>query len=129
MPSSLFQILIIDREETLPLEFQILVQIFPLEVIQVNNGLEALRKMTSGFLPDMIFAEADMDLISAKQFVKLVKANGFLQDIPIISFGWPEQLEDLQSMSRAGARQFIFKPLSISDIQDCLIWEMNQVQH
>lgn len=122
-----FQLLLIDREINPPVEFQILSSILDFNLIHMYNGLDALKWMGSGNLPDLIFANAAMDLISSSQFVKQVKNNGFINEIPIIAYGWPEELDRLIGMVQSGANQYFIKPLSISELQDCLFWEMNQL--
>lgn len=121
-----FQILLIEREPYLPVEFEILSHLFPVEVFQVHNGLQAIQSMAKGYFPDAIFIPADLDLISPLRLIEWVKSNGFVQDCPIMATGWPEELDILLAMGKAGARQYIIRPYSLTDIQDSLLYEMNQ---
>lgn len=121
-----FQILFIDREPTLPIEFEILTHLFPVEVFHVHNGLQAIQTMARGYFPDAIFVPADLDLISPFRLMEWIKSNGFVQDCVILGTGCPQELQILLEMNKAGARQYILRPYSLTDIQDLLLYEMNQ---
>lgn len=121
-----YQILLIDRDSNPSIEFQILSSVMHFDLIHLHNGLEGLNWLSMGNFPDLIFADANMDLISAPKFVKNLKFNGFFTEIPIVGFGWPEELDILSQMELAGADQYFLKPLSITDIQDRLMMELVQ---
>lgn len=78
----------------------------------MGNGIEALLWLGKGNLPDLIFAEAEMGLIPAYQFVQYIKSSGFYQDIPVIAFGNEYQQKELAAMMQSGAADFLIVPFS-----------------
>jgi len=86
----------------------------------VENGLEGLSWLVRGNIPEIIFAQAGMELIPASLFVSRVRESGFYQDIPIIAISAREPQELLAAMLRAGANGYIHRHATVLEINQKL---------
>lgn len=53
-------------------------------VVTKNNGVDAMRWLEKGNLPDLIILDLGMPEMTGNDFLEGVKSSGFYQDIPII---------------------------------------------
>ena len=76
------------------------------------NGQDALDQLdkSSGILPDLIFLDLNMPLMDGKQFLKEIKKDMTLKNIPIIVLSTSSDKETIQVVKALGARDFITKP-------------------
>ena len=57
-------------------------------LLTASNGLEALETLRKGSsrLPDLIFLDLNMPKMNGKQFLKELKSEPNLQDIPVVIY-------------------------------------------
>jgi CheY-like chemotaxis protein len=85
------------------------------------NALDALEKLTSGQLvPDVIFLDLNMPLMSGRQFLKEIKSLEDLKNIPVIIFSTSSQGSTINETRALGASGFITKPDTLDDLIDIL---------
>ena len=77
------KILIIDDE----LSIRILLENFlkrNYDVVAKNDGMEGLKWMEEGNIPDLVVADIQMPNLEGYQFIENVRASGYYKDIPLI---------------------------------------------
>ena len=86
-----------------------------------SNGLEALRMLKdAAFVPDYIFLDLNMPLMSGKEFLQEIRKEGHLQEVPIIIYTTSASQKDIQDTMELGASSFITKPPRISVLAEKL---------
>jgi CheY-like chemotaxis protein len=87
----------------------------------IYSPVEALRKlMQSEIMPDVIFLDLNMPIMSGLEFMTEIKKEDRLKQIPIIIFS-TSQLDDIiQEAKEHGAEDFISKPNNFNDLKEIL---------
>ena len=77
-----------------------------------SNGLEALEILREAktSLPDLIFLDLNMPKMSGKQFLKQIKSEPGLQNIPVLIYTTSSAIADREESLDLGAAGFIVKP-------------------
>lgn len=77
-----------------------------------SNGLEALEILREAktSLPDLIFLDLNMPKMSGKQFLKQIKSEPGLQNIPVLIYTTSSAISDREESLDLGAAGFIVKP-------------------
>ena len=82
---------------------------------------EALTKLTSkALIPDLIFLDLNMPVISGQEFLRTIKKNEFLRDIPVIVFSTSSSSRIAEEAKNLGAHAFITKPDNFEDLKSIL---------
>ncbi|MCF8235771.1 MAG: response regulator [Bacteroidales bacterium] len=77
------KILVIDDE----LSIRMLLENFlkkDYDVVTKNDGMEALKWMEDGNIPDLVVADIQMPNLDGYEFIKNIRASGYFKDIPLI---------------------------------------------
>jgi two-component system chemotaxis response regulator CheY len=95
------------------------------EFMQAGHGIEALAKIRA-CPPDLILSDLMMPEMDGETFLKILKAEPDLQDIPVLivsSAGNPAHRETLLAM---GALDVLPKPFSTTEIYEVLKGFLNE---
>lgn len=85
------------------------------------DGIEALNMLRDpSFVPDYIFLDLNMPLMSGKECLVEIKKRPHLRDIPVIIFSTSASQKDIQDTRDLGAASFITKPPLISALTERL---------
>lgn len=89
-----------------------------IECIAAKNGLQALEWLKDPIhtLPDLIFLDISMPLLSGKKCLAEIKSNEKLQQIPVIIYTTSKDIEESKALKKMGAFHFISKPGDAEDI-------------
>ena len=86
------------------------------KLIEASNGadaLEILRKKQT--LPDIIFLDLNMPKLNGIKFLKILKNDELLRQIPTIIFTTSNHQKDILECYRIGISGYIIKPLTYED--------------
>jgi CheY-like chemotaxis protein len=89
------------------------------EACDAMAGLEAIRS----YVPDLVIVDWEMPMIDGAKFVRMVRSPGDfpVPDVPIIILtGHADRWRVLEA-ARAGANEFLLKPVSTKALQDRII--------
>jgi len=82
---------------------------------------EALLNLTSKTLiPDLIFLDLNMPVISGQEFLMTIKKDEFLRDIPVIVFSTSSSSRTAEEARNLGAHAFVTKPDNFEDFKRIL---------
>jgi CheY-like chemotaxis protein len=82
-----------------------------------SGGHEALKILRSGeFVPDVIFLDLNMPLMSGRECLQELKNNSQLAHIPVVIFSTSNAPADKIDIMQIGAIEFITKPSKTSEL-------------
>ena len=86
-----------------------------LEVLEADDGVDALRKMAASKL-DIILTDINMPIMDGLKLVKRVRSDEALKAIPIIIITTEGAEEDRERGLALGANAYICKPIQSSHL-------------
>jgi DNA-binding response OmpR family regulator len=109
------KILVIDDE----LSIRILLENFlkkDYDVVTKNDGLEGLKWLEAGNIPDLVVADIQMPHLDGYDFIKNVRASGYFQDIPLVMLSGIESSTEKVKCLKLGANDYIVKPFNPEEL-------------
>lgn len=89
--------------------------------IALTSGAEALLKLEAKLIiPDVIFLDLNMPVMSGQQFLVEIKASERLMQIPVIIFSTSSYPATITMMKNLGAHDFITKPNKFDKLVEIL---------
>jgi two-component system chemotaxis response regulator CheY len=86
-----------------------------LRVVEVEDGVDGLRKLASGRF-DIILTDINMPIMDGLKLVKRVRSDEALKGIPIIIITTEGAEEDRQRALALGANAYITKPIQAPQV-------------
>jgi two-component system chemotaxis response regulator CheY len=86
-----------------------------LEVLEADDGVDALRKMAATKL-DIILTDINMPIMDGLKLVKRVRSDEALKSIPIVIITTEGAEEDRQRALALGANAYITKPIQAPQV-------------
>ncbi len=88
-----------------------------LELTLVNDGVEALQKLQTGYRPDVVLADINMPNMNGFEFLEHIQASPLFQSIPIIMLSSNDDSNDRIKSLRLGAVDYIVKPFNPIELE------------
>lgn len=89
--------------------------------ISFTDPAAALQELISGaLLPDVIFLDLNMPVISGQEFLRQLKTSKLLQGIPVIILSTSSDLHAIDRLKADGALDFLTKPSDLKDLENLL---------
>lgn len=108
-------VLVIDDEQSI----RMLLENFlgkEFDVITKNDGLEGIKFLEEGNLPDIIVADIQMPNMDGYKFLENAKASGFFSHIPVIMLSGNESSKERIKSLRMGADDYMVKPFNPEEL-------------
>lgn len=93
-----------------------------------HNAQDALFKLKSQRLPDMIFLDINMPEMNGKQFLESIKSNPLLRHIPIVMYSTSDSPRELLECRNLGASAYIVKASNFQKICEQLQQIIHQIR-
>jgi DNA-binding response OmpR family regulator len=109
------KILVIDDE----LSIRMLLENFlskTFEVAAKSDGLEGMKYLEGGNMPDLIVADIQMPNMDGYDFIKNIRASGYFKDIPLIMLSGIESSQEKVKCLKLGANDYIVKPFNPEEL-------------
>jgi len=87
-----------------------------MNVIMVNNGLEALEEIKKNKEIDLVFMDTHMPQMDGFEATKIIRETYDQKQLPIIAICAEGSQNDLDKMSSAGANSYLYKPFQIGEL-------------
>lgn len=85
------------------------------------NGLQAIKILEKvEQLPDYIFLDLNMPVMSGIQFLTEIKKNETFDKIPVVIYSTSSFHNDIKQTQQLGGTHFLTKPYSIVSLKDAL---------
>jgi CheY-like chemotaxis protein len=83
------------------------------ELVQLNNGEEGLEYLKShpNSLPCIIFLDLNMPKMNGIEFLKIIKNDDRLKQIPVIALTTSQNTDDIANCFKSGIAGYIIKPV------------------
>jgi signal transduction histidine kinase/class 3 adenylate cyclase len=111
-----FDILIVDDELVNLQVLQNHLALSHYRVHQAESGVEALRLIDDGLIPDLIILDVMMPRMSGYEFCETVRRKLAPTEVPIIMLTARNQASDLVEGLNAGANDYMVKPFSKQEL-------------
>lgn len=108
-------VLIIDDE----LSIRMLLENFLGKSYNVNtttDGVEAIKLLEEGNMPDLIVADIQMPNMDGYEFLQKVKESGFFKHIPVIMLSGIESSVERVKCLKLGANDYVVKPFNPEEL-------------
>ncbi len=86
-----------------------------IRVTEANNGLDGLRKLTTGTF-DILLTDINMPIMDGLKLVKRVRTDSVHKNMPIIVISTESAEEDRQRALALGANAYIIKPIQATQV-------------
>ena len=86
------------------------------EVTTKSDGLEAMKWLQDGNLPDLIVADIQMPNLDGIQFIQQIRSSGFYKDIPLIMLSGIESSQEKIKCLKMGANDYVVKPFNPEEL-------------
>ncbi|WP_017304826.1 response regulator [Spirulina subsalsa] len=110
------KILIVDDE---PVNLQVLKNNLSLQsysITQATDGLEALRIIENGFVPDLMLLDVMMPRMTGYEVSQKIREKFSASELPIVMLTAKNQVTDLVEGFGAGANDYLTKPFSKNEL-------------
>lgn len=81
-----------------------------IECVLAFNGVEAIAQLNMEILPDYIFLDINMPVMTGKECLKVLKKNSQLSVIPVIIYSTSNSEVDIKECEALGAYDYMVKP-------------------
>lgn len=85
-------------------------------LIEAGDGVDALKHLVSGVLPDLILTDINMPIMDGLKLVKRIRSNYNLREVPIIVITTEAAAEDRERAQALGANAYITKPVQAPQV-------------
>ncbi|MCA9710753.1 MAG: response regulator [Myxococcales bacterium] len=89
------------------------------EVVEVDNGFDALRALPRGDYA-LIVTDVNMPDVSGIELTKFVRGNAKYRGIPVIVISTDSSRKDLRRAKEAGAYDFLAKPFTAEELLEVI---------
>lgn len=86
------------------------------EVVTKNDGLDGMKYLEDGDIPDLIVADIQMPNLDGYEMLRQVRASGYFGNIPMIMLSGIESSQERVKCLRLGADDYIVKPFNPEEL-------------
>ncbi len=90
------------------------------EVVEAGNGREALERLSSLGMPDVVLVDWNMPEMNGLEFIKAVRSEDQYQDLPIMMVTTETEMQRMALAFMAGANEYVMKPFDATMIREKL---------
>jgi CheY-like chemotaxis protein len=108
-----YKILIIDDDKFLLNMYSIKFQKENFEVTVASDGLEALKKLQGGFVPDAIVLDIVMPVMDGLEFLEKMRSEDLAKEATLLILSNQGQSSDIEKAKRLGIDGYIVKATTI----------------
>lgn len=112
--------LIVDDARTVRVILRRILEEMGFEVIEADNGRDALTWLAEGLPTDVVLIDWDMPVMSGIAFVHAVRANPKYSHLRIVMVTKETRLHNVKEALAAGANEYIMKPFTKDVVREKL---------
>jgi two-component system chemotaxis response regulator CheY len=91
-----------------------------LEVVEADDGVDGLKKLSAGNNFDILITDINMPVMDGLKLVSLVRKDDVHKDIPIVIITTEGAAEDRERAMNLGANSYITKPIQAPQVINCV---------
>jgi CheY-like chemotaxis protein len=108
-----YKILIVDDDKFLLNMYSIKFQKEKFDVTVASDGLEALKKLQEGFVPDAIVLDIVMPVMDGLEFLEKIRGEDLAKEATLLILSNQGQSSDIDKAKRLGIDGYIVKATTI----------------
>jgi len=109
-------ILVVDDQTSLRQMLRFALNLNGLEVVEAENGLDALEKLEREAI-DLIIVDWQMPVVDGLELVRRLRKMDSYQDLPIVFISCMDNIEARREAGSLGVLTWLKKPFRMSEIQ------------
>ena len=113
------KIILVDDNKTFLMYVGLLLKRFGMQVLPVQNGLEAL-KIIKAQPPDLIMLDVHMDMFDGIATLRNIKADRNITNIPVIMISTDMSPETVNNCKELGCSDYLPKPIKVDKLHDSI---------
>jgi two-component system chemotaxis response regulator CheY len=91
----------------------------PIEVVEAENGFEALRELPrTGF--DLVLTDVNMPTLSGLELIRMIRARPEQRTLPVVAVSTERDAQDASRALKAGADAYLGKPFDAEALEALL---------
>jgi two-component system chemotaxis response regulator CheY len=107
-----FSILVVDDSAAMrSLLVSALETLGPLNIVQANNGFEALRMLPREHI-DLVLTDINMPDINGLELLSFMRNNPLYKDVPVVVISTEGSRKDIEKGLALGANEYLVKPFN-----------------
>lgn len=111
-----FSILVVDDSTAMrSLLVSTLETLGPLNIVQANNGFEALRMLPREHI-DLVLTDINMPDINGLELLSFMRNNPVYKDVPVVVISTEGSRKDIEKGLALGANEYLVKPFDPSQL-------------
>lgn len=110
------RILILDDKETIAKVLAIYL-INDYECVWLQNGLQGMKWLQEGNIPDLIISDIRMPEMRGDDFLEWIKSNELFKHIPVIMLSSEDSTSERVRLLQVGAEDYIVKPFNPMELK------------
>ncbi|WP_420643444.1 response regulator [Candidatus Leptofilum sp.] len=108
-------ILLVDDEPNLRVLLRHMLETGNFEVVEAEDGLDALDKL-NGMTPDLMILDVMMPELDGVSLCKQLRASSEFAKLPIVMLSGKTQYQAVQEGLAAGANRYLCKPITVNEL-------------
>ncbi len=113
-----FRVLIVDDSPTMRHLLAAAVgRVRPLEIVEAENGLDALRKLSEASV-DIVITDINMPVMDGLKLIRRIRDDPRHHDVPIVVVTTEVNEEDRRRAIGLGANAYVTKPIRAPQVVD-----------
>ena len=115
------QALIIDDSRTMRMIIGRIIRELGFEITEAGDGLEALKRLEEGCMPDLLLVDWNMPEMDGYEFVKALRENPAYDTAKVVMVTTESELGQISKALDAGANEYVMKPFTADVIREKLM--------
>jgi DNA-binding response OmpR family regulator len=105
------QLLLVDDEAVIAMIIRIQFE-KDYDIVTINNGLDAMKWLLDGNIPDLIILDLNMPKMNGVEFLEEVRKFNYFRKLPLIVLSGEDSSAKRIEVFQKGANDFITKPFN-----------------
>lgn len=86
------------------------------EVTTRNDGMEGMKYLEDGNIPDLVVADIQMPNMDGYDFIQNIRSSGYFKNIPLIMLSGIESSQEKVKCLKLGANDYMVKPFNPEEL-------------
>ena len=99
------------------------------QVTCVINGVQLMKTIEGGMIPDVIFLDLNMPEKNGKECLREIRDNDSLKNIPVVIYSTSSSKKDQDDTFELGAALYVVKPTSYTTLRKTMAGLMSLPWH
>ena len=108
---------IVDDDEEMSHAVKLMLQLLEFEVSTFANARSAGQALLAGRRPDLLVLDINMPEVTGIDFLEFVRSRAEFKHLPVVMLSTETADQQVDEALRLGANEFVFKPVTIEELE------------